>query len=690
MSDIEQAHNEFWDDLIRDAEVKKDVQAAIFFDIYSGVAAENGDSGDLEYCPVRKEGSHGFQIDGYLLDADQGELVIAISDFRADREIQSLNAAHIDSSYRKAQRFFNNALTNEFVVSLEETGYAFQAAYLINQYASQIRRVKFLLLTNARFASRRKSIETEKVNGRMFAYNLLDFSRYLDIQNSRTGIEPIELDMKELNGDPLPCLKAHTQTGQYASYLIVMPGKLLADIYGAYGARLLEQNVRTFLQARTKVNKGIINTIKQTPEMFFAYNNGLTATASHIDLDFGFQGGLGVRSISDLQIVNGGQTTASILYARDKEECDLEKVFVQVKLSVVHPENVKEIVPKISKFANTQNRISEADFFASHPFHVRLEKISRRLPAPQRENTLVNTKWFYERARGQYRDKQAYLSDAQRRKFQSEYPSDQLIVKTDLAKYEMTFAGNPALVSQGAQKCFLSYADEITKAWDKDDSSINEEYFKQLIAKAIVFRWSDKMIAQSDWYKNDRGYKAQVVTYTISWLVDRIKSKFNSQLDLNLIWRRQDPADEIKTVLQNAAVKIAASIKNAPPEVRNIGEYCKKQFCFENLKKSIEMELPESLKAYLIDKDEATLRKKEAKTVQKIDSDIDIDIKIVELMPHWKSIRDFSMSSDLLTSNGDRAISKLLRGNINLTRSEKIALTELLASMDEIGYEVPA
>jgi len=689
MNDIEKNHNEFLDDLIHDASAQKELQAIIFFDLYSNVAADNGDTNDLEYCPARKEGSHGYQIDGYSLDAEHGELVLAICDFRAERELQSLNASHIDTSYKKAKRFFEYSLKDDFVRSLEETSYDFQSAYMINKYADQIKRVKFLLLTNAKFASRRKSIETEKINERTFAYNLLDFTRYMDIQNSRTGSEPIELDITELNGEPLPCLQAHTETGEYASYLIVMPGNLLADIYGAYGARLLEQNVRTFLQARTKVNKGIINTIKQSPEMFFAYNNGLTATASGIEIKEINGGTMGVDSISNFQIVNGGQTTASILYARDKEQCDLDKVFVQVKLSVIDEDKVKDVVPKISRFANTQNRISEADFFSSHPFHIRLEKISRRLPAPQRENALVTTKWFYERARGQYKDKQAYLTVAQRRKFQSEYPKDQHIVKTDIAKYELSFNGKPYIVSQGAQKCFLSFADEITSFWEKNNEKVNENYFKDMIAKAIVFRWTDKMVSHSDWYKSDRGYKAQIVTYTVSWLMDSIKNTFNSNIDLRIIWDRQDPPEQLQKILQKAVIKVAESIKNAPPEVRNIGEYCKKQYCYENVKKNVMIPLPETLKKLLVDREEEKQRKKDAKNIQKIDNEIDIDIRLIELMPHWSAIRDFSIANEILNTNGDRAISKLLRGNVNLTKSEKKALKELLISFDEIGYEIP-
>ena len=376
---------------------------------------------------------------------------------------------------------------------------------------------------------------------------------------------------------------------QYASYLVAVPGKLLAEIYGMYGARLLEQNVRTFLQARTKVNKGIIDTIKNVPEMFFAYNNGLTATASAVKTTQIKGGGLGITSMSNLQIVNGGQTTASILYGRDKEKADLDDVFVQMKLSVVDPEIIEGVVPKIARYANTQNKVSESDFFSSHPYHLEMEKISRRLPAPPREGSLAATKWFYERARGQYRDKQAYLPEGQRRKFQAEFPRDQLIVKTDLAKYETTFECAPHIVSRGAQKCFLAFAENVGKQWEKDPSVYNEGYFKNLAAKSLVFRWIDRMVARSDWYKNDRGYKAQIVTYTLAWLIDRVRQEKMADLDLRGIWNKQAVQGELQKVFEEVAPEVAAVIKDAPENIRNVGEYCKRQLCWSQVQGNVDV-----------------------------------------------------------------------------------------------------
>ena len=324
------------------------------------------------------------------------------------------------------------------------------------------------------------------------------------------------------------------------------------------------------------MNKGIIQTIRDKPEMFFAYNNGLTATASRISVSRDNEGRLGIDTISDLQIVNGGQTTASILYAKDQMKASLSGVFVQMKLSVVDPTAIETVVPRISRYANTQNKVSEADFFSTHPFHVELEKISRRLPAPQREGEFSSSKWFYERARGQYRDAASYKNPTEKKKFEAEFPRSQVIVKTDLAKYAMTFEGRPDLVSQGAQKCFIAFAESVGKEWEKNARQFNERYFRHCIAKAIAFRWTDRMVAGSDWYKSDRGYKANIVPYTLAWLVMALETR-GRVVDLDRIWNAQDIDPQMKTCVETVAPRVAELIKTPPDEIRNVSEYAKRQ-----------------------------------------------------------------------------------------------------------------
>ena len=283
--DLYEAYRQFGDDLLREAEFTGDPQHTCFFKLFSEVASDNGDTADLDYTPARKEGRGGYQVDGYAVDLDRGELFLAVCAFYNEPVVQSLHSAAMESLFRRVDIFCEKAINPDFVRGLEETSPAFEAAYPIHQNRRKLRRIRVILLTNAVLAVRKKILEAGESIGIPVIYSVLDFARYVDILDSRGNAEPIEIDVTPINGKPLPCLQAHVHGTNYKSYLVVLPGTFLADIYGLYGARLLEQNVRVFLQARTKVNRGIIDTVRESPDMFFAYNNGLTATASHVDME---------------------------------------------------------------------------------------------------------------------------------------------------------------------------------------------------------------------------------------------------------------------------------------------------------------------------------------------------------------------------------------------------------------------
>ncbi|MCS2592217.1 AIPR family protein [Bacteroides thetaiotaomicron] len=136
--------------------------------------------------------------------------------------------------------------------------------------------------------------------------------------------------------------------------------------------------------------------------MFLAFNNGLAATADHIELD---STGRNIVKISNLQIVNGGQTTASIYHTWKKDKADISGIFVQAKISVIkRAEEFADIVSRISRYANTQNKVNDADFTANNAHLVAFEKLSRYILTPITEDSNIQTYWFFERARGQYKN----------------------------------------------------------------------------------------------------------------------------------------------------------------------------------------------------------------------------------------------------------------------------------------------
>ena len=377
----------------------------------------------------------------------------------------------------------------------------------------------------------------------------------------------------------------------------------MTNIYEEYGSRLLEQNVRTFLQARGNVNKGIIETARKKPEMFFAYNNGLTATASSVDATKSDEG-LQVNVIENLQIVNGGQTTASLVYAKLKDDCDLSGVFVQMKLSVIKSDKIAAIVPKISEYANTQNKVNAADFFASHPFQVNFKEMCETISIPLKEGAISQSYWFYERSRGQYRDATAYATEAEKKTFSLKYPKAQLILKTELARYYLSFEQSPDVVAKGATAAFLNFASLIgtPDTYQKTRDEYGEAWFRDTIAKVILFRALDKIILNADWYEGG-GTKAAVTTYTIAWIAHWAKENLSAQLHLEPVWKAQKITDDFQKIFEVVAKKMNTALQEtAPDHVKSVPQWAKRKGCWDKIKK-IDLSISEKLfESIIIDK----------------------------------------------------------------------------------------
>ena len=238
----------------------------------------------------------------------------------------------------------------------------------------------------------------------------------------------------------------------------------------------------------------------------------------------------------DFQIINGGQTTASLSNARYKDRARLSGIFVQMKLTLVDADSEKssELVRNISRSSNSQNKVSDADFFSTHPFHIRMEQISRRIFAPSTGGAQFETKWFYERAKGQWLQAQMQMTKSQKEKFVAQHPKKQVITKTDLAKVRNSWAGLPQTVSKGAQTNFLKYAEIIDENWNKNDSVYNEQYYKESVALMILFKHTEWLISHQPWF--EQGYRANIVTYSIALLHKIIQHQFKGyDLDLQLI-----------------------------------------------------------------------------------------------------------------------------------------------------------
>ena len=485
--------------------------------------------------------------------------------------------------------------------------------------------------------------------------------------------------MTERFGEPLPCLQAASTQEGYRAFLMLIPGDVLRSIYAEFGPRLLETNVRSFLQARGKVNRGIRDTIAREPERFLAYNNGITLTAETVELcDNG--GGSAVTRLDGLQIVNGGQTTASLL-ATDRGRADLSQVHVAAKLiEIAEVEVHEELVRNVSRYANSQNRISEADFSSNDPFHVRIEELSRTIWAPAVGGSQRQSKWFYERARGQYQDaKASETTPARRRAFSAENPTRQRFTKTDLAKFENTWDQLPHIVSRGAQKNFSDY---MIRLGERDQTVIDRTHFERLVAKAILFRTGERIVQR----QNFGGYRANIVTYTLALL----SNATSQRIDLDRIWREQNLIPDLQEVIAELSHDVHRIITN-PPTARNITEWCKAERCWEIVRNSVSRAPVNRIEHELLNT--AETRREQKRSLTSISSDHVENLKrLVEVNSEgWKMLADWGMETgaiDPFQRQLALRIGRALQRGNSIKPPDAERAVEILDRAGELGFAV--
>lgn len=542
---------------------------------------EAGEVEDVNVCFYK---SRGMQLNGYNVNQDEDCLDIFVSVFNQQTPPVTVTKAQCEAAFRQAETCLRKGLTG-FHSTLEESSESYDAFQRIYELKDSLVSCRIFLLTDG--IVNQDAFHPEEGGDISVTLHVWDAARLYRLASSGRKYEPIEINFPEEFGQNIPCLSLADPKSDYKGYLAVIPGEILAGIYEKYGPRLLERNVRSFLQARGNVNKGIRKTILEEPHRFFAYNNGVSATAD--DIEFDEESGYSISKIRNLQIVNGGQTTASLYYTARKDKADLQGIFVQAKISVIPEEHLEHIVPLISRFANSQNKVNDADFYANDPFHVEIEGLSRTVWAPAVDGSSRQSKWFYERARGQYLDAKAREgTPARKRQFDAMFPTRQKFTKTDLAKYENTWMQLPHVVSLGAQKNFNDFAIRLKERGRVD---VDARYFEHLIAKAIIFSRADRIVRD----QNFGGYKANIVTYTIAWI-----SNYTSQrIDLDSIWKNQ----EISAALRNAIRDVSTAVHRvivSPPNGKNVTEWCKRKECWEKIK-DLKIGLDPALEQELID-----------------------------------------------------------------------------------------
>lgn len=625
---------------------------------------------DFNYVPYEGIGKQNrkVQLDGYAYNELDEHLDLFIALPLTYEEWVTLIASDLDRYINRVVAFIESA---DYIKShAEESAPGYGLACDILTIYRKVQKYRIYVLTDMIMSERISSLQGITANGKPVECHIWDINRLYELARSSNGREEVIINVKEFGIPGIPCMPA-SSTEDYTAYLCNMPGTVLANLYNKYGGRLLEGNVRSFLQVRGKVNKGIRATILNEPEMFFAYNNGIAATAYEIKTEV-IQGVLNITEISSLQIVNGGQTTASLATALIKDKKDhaedcVAKIYVPMKLSIVTPEKSDALIANIARYANSQNRVSDADLWSNHPFHIRMEEFSRRILAPAVDGRQYGTHWYYERTNGQYKQETYKSTPKEKEKFERHNPKNQKFTKTELAKYMHIYQMRPDIASLGGQKAFTRFAEWAAKEWEKHDIVFNEEYFRTVVAVAILYKEADKIVK-----RQKRSYKANIIEYALAKIFFTVKTKYpDKAIAYKTIWQKQRLSSAWLNQIEVATNLMYEHLIDPNRDIENVTEWAKRERCWDKAKQ-IKFDLNADFVEELQSVYEQENERKRAKNDQKLANQLSSLVNVVNYgADGWKALLSWNASHRVLSPSEIHWIELAARMDGGLIASER-------------------
>lgn len=703
--EVEEFREQFLDELRFKAEHEGTEPEVQFIEKMLENLEDIGELTDAMPMSIEKRGRRGrlMAFDAYAYDEADGSLILVVSDFTNEKgSASTLTNTRIAELYSHMQNFIDESVNGQISDFFDDADPAISVAKEFRKKIgktlemSEIMRFKFYILSNAVLSKGVKSITQEDFLERPSELDIWTIDRIYQTFASNAS-EIIEFDTKDFNCDGIPCIKADLgERSNYDAYLGIVPGRFLADIYIKYGSKLLQGNVRAFLSVRGKVNKGIRETIINHQESFFTYNNGIAIVARSVSFS---ADGSRIVHFKDPQIINGGQTTASLANSIIKKEVqhNMGNLFVPMKLTVLNVdddmseeqiEQYNAITKKISECANSQNAVSDADFFSNHPFHVMMEKLSRKVMAPPVNGKPYQTIWFYERSRGKWEQEQMKLTQAQKNKFCEMHPKNQLIKKEKLAKCLNSIYMNPHQVCQSSAINFSRFADVIEKKYTEDRDSINEEFFKRCVDSVIIFDSLDLLISKADWYPKG-GNKAQIIPYAIAKLFTMIPK--GKDIDWKFIWNKQCLYPELAEELMS--LSLAAHEYLLEVAGGGIVRTISRNLSTWNGFKDEALTLSEPFLRTLISIEETKAEEASAKRAHKFNSEIDASVEIFRLgADYWMNVYNALAKGGYL-AYGDldfvRSIATIIQKYNLPSASQCKRLVKIIEKAEDKGYIMP-
>lgn len=552
-------------------------EETIFTEVVMEHMSEVGMTFEPEACHYSATiGNARLRLSGYAVSEEADQLDLFVSLYEGVETITPIPDSETKAAADQCLRFLARCAEGRLAGAMDQSNDAYAVAHTIKDAYPQLDQIRIYVLTDRQ--AKAKNFKAREVQGKTVKLEVMDIERLWRHWAEGKPRDELVVNFEEVSGGALPCVYVPGETADYDYALTALPGEALRFIYEKYGARLLEANVRSFLSASGKVNRGIAETLRKSPDRFMAYNNGIVLVADEMHMGKAANGAPGILWLKGMQIVNGGQTTASLYFTKKKApEIDLSRVRVPAKIVVLRtddPAGEEGLIADISKYANSQNAVKLSDLSANKPFHVRIEQLSLATFCPDGVS-----RWFYERAAGSYNTMLARegTTPARLRKLKTDIPSSRKITKTDLAKFLNAWDQKPHHVSFGAQKNFERFMAGFTDGEDQPERPLPDTItWKHMVAKAIIFKNVHKLVRPMF-----PAFQANVAAYTVSVLAERV----HDRLDLDRIWQVQAVSARLQEQVQLWAQEVN-SILHQSANGRMISEWAKRAECWEVVRTS--------------------------------------------------------------------------------------------------------
>lgn len=543
----------------------------VFSEVVMQHMAEIGMTFEPVVCHFQgRVGNAALRLSGYAMSDDADQLDLFVSLYDGVDEPTPVPDSETKTAVEQCIRFLGLCAEGRMAPRLDPSSDVHSLALTLQEIYNGLEQVRVFVLTDR--VAKAKSFKTREIGGKSVRLEVMDIERLHRHWSEGKPRDELVINFTEVSGSPLPCVYVPGETDDYDYALTAIPGEALRFIYEKFGARLLEANVRSFLSVKGRgVNAGIQNTLRTAPGRFMAYNNGIVLVADEMVLGKTTDGATGIAWLKGMQIVNGGQTTASLYFAKKKfPDTDLSHVRVPAKIIVMRaqdPAKEEALVSDISRFANSQNAVRQSDLSANKPFHVDIERLSLSVYCPDGTG-----RWFYERAAGSYNTmlSREGTTPAKLRQLKETIPPARKITKTDLAKYLNAWAGQPDIVSLGSQKNFDRFMSALTAPDGAEPPpALDVATFKAMVAKAIIFKATQKLVRPMF-----QAFQANVAAYVVSVLSRRL----GERLDLDRVWARQGVSPELLSQIAVWAREVN-DILHQTSGGRMVSEWAKKPEC---------------------------------------------------------------------------------------------------------------